>query len=64
MPRIEISLPQDQIAILVNAAKFAGKSVEDLLLDCAKNIIRQENDRANMAETMPGMYAIWLDMQK
>ena len=58
MPRIEISLLPDQLAILTKVAEMEGKSVEDLLVDCATGLIEQEKDRARMAETMPILYAL------
>lgn len=64
MPRIEISLLPDQLAILATAAEAVGKSVEDLLADCATGLIEQEKDRARMAETMPNLYALSQRRQK
>jgi hypothetical protein len=64
MPRIEISLLPEQLAILTKVAEMEGKSVEDLLVDCATGLIDREKDRARMAETMPILYALSQRRQK
>jgi len=64
MPTIEISLLPEQLAILGKVAEVAGKSVEDLLADCATGLIEREKDRARMADTMPNLYALSQRTQK